>query len=58
MICGQCFNPIVQYRWYNNVKMCESCIHKAQPWKKKNCDSASCRKPTIQDLKKKWEKKS
>jgi len=57
MICGQCFESITKYVVRNNIKLCESCLHNAQPWKKKRCTGDSCAAPTLQDLKKKWEKK-
>ena len=58
MICDQCLTSTVRYNWHNNMKLCKACLHNAQSWKKKRCDSNSCPAPTLLDLKKKWERKS
>ena len=57
MICGQCLDEIKSYNWHNNMKLCKSCLHNAQPWKKKKCNTNSCQ-ASLLDLKKKWERKS
>ena len=58
MICDQCFNPITSFHWYNNLKLCKSCLHNAQPKKKRRNQDNIAYKPTIYDLKKRLEKQN
>jgi len=53
MICDQCLNSVTKFTWRNNMKLCNSCTHTSYPYKRKKTQD---HKPTIYDLKRKWEK--
>jgi len=53
MICDKCLNPMKDFGWHNNQRLCRKCLHSMQP-RKKVCSMDSCETPTIKDLMEKW----
>jgi hypothetical protein len=53
--CGDCFAKIYRWKWKDNQRLCEKCFHSKIPLSVRMHEVE--RKPTFEDLKKKWEAK-
>ncbi len=55
MICYDCMSHFAWLVEDKGTKICQRCYGKR--YGKKRCSNESCKVPTINDLKKKWERK-